>query len=278
MNRGGKTQVLESLRRDLSRFESGRVRAPVVSLGAVDIDRRLSGGRGLSLAGLHEVVGTAYPDMAAAAGFAAALGSLLQGHSGRSLLWVVQRCAAHDLGGLYGPGLAMLGIDPKRLVVVSARDDREALWVTEEALRTPDLAGVVTELEGARAYDLKASRRLQLAAEKFERPALLLAGHAGNAASAPSAALTRFRISSAPSAPNSCVVGSCGLTRFGVSLDRVRGGAPSHFILEWNHAAGRFAVATSVSRRAGVNTGGPRPEPAAQAARAGRYEAAALAS
>ncbi|MEP0069650.1 hypothetical protein [Pyruvatibacter sp.] len=244
-----KRELLESLRRDISCFESQRAQAPSLSLGASEVDRRLSGGAGLSLAGLHEVVGAAYPDMAAATGFAMALGSRLVAREARSLVWVTQRSGAHDLGPLYGPGLAMMGLDPARVLIVSAKDDREALWVTEEALRTPDLCGVVSELEGARAYDLKASRRLQLAAERFERPALLLAGHAGSAASAPSAALTRFRIASAASSSNSSAVSAPGRARFAVTLDRVRGGSSSQFILEWNHAAHCFSVASPFSRR-----------------------------
>ncbi|WP_145973449.1 ImuA family protein [Candidatus Phaeomarinobacter ectocarpi] len=249
----GKRELLESLRRDLSCFESPRAQAPSLSLGAPEVDQRLSGGAGLSLAGLHEVVGAAYPDMAAATGFAIALGSRLVMRETRSLVWVTQRSGVHDLGPLYGPGLAMMGLDPARVLIVSAKDDREALWVTEEALRTPDLCGVVSELEGSRAYDLKASRRLQLAAERFERPALLLAGHAGSAASAPSAALTRFRIASAASSPNSSpnpsVVSAPGRARFAVTLDRVRGGSSSQFILEWNHAAHCFSVASPFFRR-----------------------------
>lgn len=244
-----KRELLESLRRDLSCFESQRAQAPSLSLGAPEVDRRLSGGAGLSMAGLHEVVGAAYPDMAAATGFAMALGSRLVARETRSLVWVTQRSGVHDLGPLYGPGLAMMGLDPARVLIVSAKDDREALWVTEEALRTPDLCGVVSELEGGRAYDLKASRRLQLAAERFERPALLLAGHAGSAASASSAALTRFRIASAASSSNSSVVLAPGRARFAVTLDRVRGGSSSQFILEWNHAAHCFSVASVFPRR-----------------------------
>lgn len=255
-----KAELLETLRRDLSGFESQRAQAPSLSLGAPEVDRRLSGGVGLSMAGLHEVVGAAYPDMAAAAGFAMALGSRLAAREKRSLLWVAQRSGVHDLGPLYGPGLAMMGLDPARLLIVSAKDDREALWVTEEALRTPDLCGVVSELEGTRAYDLKASRRLQLAAERFERPALLLAGHAGSAASARSAALTRFRIAAAASSPNSSgnssVASAPGRARFAVTLDRVRGGSSSRFILEWNHAAHCFSVASVFSGRADGAAGG----------------------
>ncbi len=249
---------IQALRAKLSRIESRPEQAPVLSLGDPGIDGRLTGG-GLSLAGLHEVVGHGYPDMGAAAGFCAGLGVRLLEAPSRSLLWVAQGAGPHDLGMLYGPGLAQAGLDPARLVVVLVKGDAEALWVAEEALRTPDLAGVVAELGGTRAYDLKASRRLQLAAERFQRPALLLAGHAGGdgqavtaAPAPPSAALTRFRVRAAPSGLNTRAPQAPGRARFGVTLDRVRGGAPHTFIVEWNHAARRFAVAARVSGGAGV--------------------------
>lgn len=276
-----KRQLLESLRRDISQYESRSMQKTSLSLGDADIDRRMSGGAGLCLGGLHEIVGASYPDMAAVAGFATALGARLLGGGlldDRSLLWVTQSRGAHDFGGLYGPGLAMLGLDPALLVVVAAKDDREALWVTEEALRTPQLAGVVTELEGTRAYDLKASRRLQLAAERFERPAFLLAGHVGQAASAPSAALTRFRVASAASRANPLTPAAPGLTRFSVMLDRVRGGTSCHLMVEWMHETCRFGVASPISRREGLDAGSIRPERSSKAARAQRETVAALAS
>ena len=277
-DRVAKQEVLSALRRNLSRLESPQEARPALSLGEAALDRRLTGGCGLILGGLHEIVGSAYPDMGAVSGFAAALGARLMAQGSlpakRALVWVVQGTGSHDLGLLYGPGLRMLGLDPRQLVLVRVRDDREALWVTEEALKTPDLAGVVAELGGGRAYDLKASRRLQLAAEKFGRPALLLAGHAAGAASAPSAALTRFRISSAASAANPLTPAAPGRLRFSVHLDRVRGGAPCHFLMEWMHETHRFAVAARLSRGADA---APRRQGAGGAAAAARPQAPARA-
>ncbi|WP_428482256.1 ImuA family protein [Pyruvatibacter mobilis] len=273
-DRAAKQEVLSALRRDLSRLESPQEARPALSLGEAALDRRLTGGCGLILGGLHEIVGSAYPDMGAVSGFAAALGARLMAQGSppakRALVWVVQGTGSHDLGLLYGPGLRMLGLDPRQLVLVRVRDDREALWVTEEALKTPDLAGVVAELGGGRAYDLKASRRLQLAAEKFGRPALLLAGHAAGA----SAALTRFRISSAASAANPLTPAAPGRLRFSVHLDRVRGGAPCHFLMEWMHETHRFAVAARLSRGADA---APRRQGAGGAAAAARPQAPARA-
>ena len=43
--------------------------------------------------------------------------------------------ALSEGGGLYGPGLWALGLDPGRLVLVSARKGGEALRIADEAVR-----------------------------------------------------------------------------------------------------------------------------------------------
>ena len=294
----GKQARLESLRRDLAHLESLPAQAPRLSLGTAAIDLRLGGIKGalqvnespggLSLAGVHEVAAHSYPDMPAATGFMAALGARLQTMREGTLVWVTRshvRAGAHDMGMLYAPGLAMLGLDVDRLLLVAAAGDTHALWAAEEALRTQGVAGVVAELAGARAYGLKASRRLQLAAERYVRPVFILPGYAdvdgAGTASPPSAARTRLRIRAAPGVPDRGA--GLGAPRFAVHFDRVRGGAPFHLTLEWDHAACRFAVAAPVcdrTRRAGHRAGqdAPRdapPDPRAQDARACKDDEAA---
>mgnify|MGYP005843106491 CR=1 FL=1 len=272
--RDAKRLLVESLRRDLSRLESGMRAAPRLTLGAAEIDRRLAGlagpvhlhesacdGKGgLSLAGLHEVAAQAYPDMGAAAGFMVALGARLQAARGGTLVWITQahrRAGAHDTGMLYGPGLAMLGLDPDRLLLVEAVSDAEALWAAEEALAAAGVAGAVAELSRAQACGLTASRRLHLAAEKHTRPVFILPGHVAACAAPLSVALTRFRVRAAPSLPvqtsgdSGGRAAGLGRPRFSIHLERVRGGVPFHLTLEWDHAACRFAVAAPVRDRAG---------------------------
>ncbi len=178
--------LLEGLRsriRRLERHAPERDDPPgALALGAPEIDGALPWG-GLPRASLHEVIG----GDDAASGFCAALLARLAGEKG-SVLWCRRR------RDLYGPGLAALGLDPGRLIVVRGRTPTDILWAMEEGLRSGSLAAVLGETDG---IGPTAGRRLQLAAEAGGVTALLL--HPGRGKTAP--AVTRWRVSAAPSVP-----------------------------------------------------------------------------
>jgi protein ImuA len=139
----------------------------VASLGVGAIDSALPWG-GLPLGNLHELLGCRHGDGiqdGAALGFSALLLARFAAATGRPVLWV----ATGDLP--YPPGLAALGLDPERLVMVRAYRATQGLWAMEEGLRCRALAGVLAETWG---MDLTAARRLQLAARTSGVPALLL--------------------------------------------------------------------------------------------------------
>jgi cell division inhibitor SulA/protein ImuA len=87
------------------------------------------------------------------------------------------------------PGLAQGGIDLARLLLVGARDDHEALWAAEQALRCPAIGAVL--LWPAAATE-RCVRRLQLAAESGGSLGFLFRPPA--AAAAPSPAALRLRL------------------------------------------------------------------------------------
>ena len=123
----------------------------------------------------------------------------------------------------------------------------------EESLRHPGLAGVACEHEGR--LDLTASRRLQLAAEatdvlgfvlrrsrRFDDPAL----------DAPSAASTRWRITSLPSRPplpHAPDVPGLGRPVWRLDLLRCRGAQAASIIVEAPDAQGRLAVPSYLADR-----------------------------
>jgi protein ImuA len=195
----------------------------VLSFDDAAIERALPGG-GLARGTLHEILGAGgdEEDGALAAAFAAHILGRLAGAEDGLVLWCLAR------PDLYGPGLAVHGLDPGRLVLVRAPRDAEILWAMEEGLRAPGILAVVGEVGTLPAV---ASRRLQLAAERSGITAFLLrrwrnGGQATRERALPNAAVTRWRITAVPSraAPGEPGIGR---PRWRIELLRCRGGEPA---------------------------------------------------
>jgi protein ImuA len=223
---------IAALAAQIARIEGGvRTHAGALPFGSLDIDACLPGG-GLPLGRWHEVVadGVESELAAAPAVFAALTGSPLAQRG--EAVWVFRR------DDLWAPGLAGLGFPAERLIQVWARDDAEVLAVMEDALATPGVSVVFGEAE---AVDLTAGRRLQLACEAQGATGFVLDrrpfGGARRRLGPGTAAATRWRVASAPSAPP---VGEFGLgaPRLAVTLERCRAGRPGAWILEAASAYG----------------------------------------
>jgi protein ImuA len=209
-NQAAKQALLDRLRAKLARLDQGaRTDRPILPLELAAVDHVLPGG-GLARGCLHELCGGA-----AAAGFAAALLGWLamDGH----VAWIGPR------DDLFAPGLSALGLAPERLIVVRARARDARLWALEEALRSPGLAGALAEVD---RLSLTQSRRLQLAAEAKGVTAFLLRPLA--ACDAPSAAVTRWRITALPDN-----IPCWGPPRWQVELFRCRGGRTGSWAMTW---------------------------------------------
>lgn len=233
--------VLKQLRESLKGLETGGFRRrPALPFGIEGVDARLANG-GLRLDALHEVAGagTDMADECAATLFMAGIAARAWG----PVLWVVRR------RDLFAPGLAQAGLDPKRLLYAEAADDAELLAVMEEGLRHRGLGAVIGE---AKRAGLAATRRLQLAAEGGRTIALLMKRHgrtADDPLGPPSAAVTRWRVATAPSTP--LPVAGIGRARWRVELVRQKGGAPGQWILEGCDETGRCALPARLVDRAG---------------------------
>jgi protein ImuA len=204
-----------------------------VSLGAPDLDGHLPWG-GLPRAVLHEVAGEGADreEGAAAAGFASLWLARLQ--DAGPVLWIV-RAGSRAAIDLHAHGLHQQQLDPKRLILVAARRDDEALWAMEEGLKAKSLGAVLGEVE---KLDLTASRRLQLAAETGGVTAFVLRRwrlmeRAARDAAQPIAAVTRWRVTALPTENEIC---------WQVDLARCRGGRPNRWIMEKAHGSDALSV------------------------------------
>lgn len=174
---------------------------------------------------VHELVSDSPQDAAATTGFMAALlGKLMQG--GGLSLWISKKRT------LYPPALKFFGIDPDRVIFIDVKNEKDLLWMIEEALKCQALSGVIAEIKD---LDLTASRRLQLAVEQSRVTGLLhrmSPGMLGNTACA-----ARWKISPIASLLEDDMPGM-GFFRWDVQLLKVRNGETGQWQIQW--IANRF--------------------------------------
>lgn len=184
---------------------------------------------GLKRGALHDISPATVPDMAAATGFALACTGLLLAAAGRDSLWLWVRAemAGREAGEPYGPGLLAFGLDPSRLIAVTARDTTDVLRAAEEGLAAHAFAAVLIEPFGDdRHLDLTACRRLSLIADSGRSTGIVL--RTGGAPGATSA-VTRWRIGAAPSRGGR----HPGNPVFTADLARNRFGQVGVWMMEW---------------------------------------------
>jgi protein ImuA len=238
---------LNEIRKTLRALEGGGGRSrPVLPFEVDAIDARLAD-QGLRLDALHEVAGegTGWGDDAAATLFIAGMAARVSG----PVLWVVR---SHDL---FAPGLYQAGLNSNRVIYAEARDDPELLALMEDGLRHRGLGAVIGE---ARRVAMASTRRLQLAAEGGRTVALLLKRplrDKDDPLALPSAAVTRWRIASAPSAP--VPWDGLGPACWRVACVRQRGGEPFELIMEAPDETGRLALPAGLVDRPAEAVGAP---------------------
>jgi len=240
------------------RDSSASVRDSGWTLGAPEIDGWLPE-RHLDTASLNEIKPEAYGDGPAALTFALLLAARClnrTGHAGRTagaahpglMVWCWSTRTAREAGGLYGPGLATLGIDPAQVLLVEGATTAEILWAMEESLGSGAAAIVVGCVD---AVALTPARRLALAAQAHRTPGLLVTS--ARSVVTP-ATFARWRIAGYPSAPHPFDPAAPGAPRFAMTLERCRGTAadvaPLSRTVEWTHEAHRFSLVAGVADRA----------------------------
>jgi protein ImuA len=221
MSNPASIERLAALRAEVRAIESAGAREgrPCLPFGIESIDRRLAAG-GLA---------------AAATLFVASIAARAEG----PVLWALAR------RDLFAPGLALVGLAPDRVLYAECGRDEDVLAVMEEGLRHGGLGAVVGEIGRA---PMATTRRLQLAAEEGGTLALMLKRwKKGDPLAEPSAAVTRWRIACAPSAP--LPVPGVGRARWRLVLARQRGGEPFELLMEGPDAQGRLALAADAQHR-----------------------------
>lgn len=252
---GARMSALATLRGQIERIETAEVmdRHDRVALGHSEADGALKGG--LARAAIHEVFCEGRQGTAAT-GFVMGLAGRVMAR--KPLLWVRQDFSEIETGALSMSGLAELGLDPRRVVMIRAADAESALRTSADALACDALGAVVLELWGeTRQFDLVASRKLTLAAQSSGVTGLMLRMAAQPL---PSTAETRWMLRAAHSPPGPGW-SIWGAPRFDTELLRNRHGPCGRWIMEWNCDECQFSEPSTYSQPVAAAPA-HRPDPA----------------
>jgi len=165
------------------------------------------------LGAVHEFLSERVEDAVATNAFVVALLSMLTQHQG-IVLWA----SASRI--LFPPALQLLGVQPDRFIFLDVKNEKEVLWVMDEALKCSALTAVIGE---ARDLSFNESRKLQLAVEQSQVTGFIL--RQGVKRVMPTACVSRWKITSLPSDPFEELPG-IGFPKWKVELLRMRNGKP----------------------------------------------------
>ncbi len=215
-----KSAKLAELRHSLARYGLPPDRVPI-PLNHPQADAVLGGG--LRPGALHEIFASGWN----AGGFAALLALLVAGK--KPFFWLRPDYEAMEYGAISPSGLLELGGDPRQLILVRTRNAAEALSAASDILSCPHAGALLLEIEGMpKCLDLVASRRLAFAAGESGVTVLVLRN---GAQVEPSAALTRWQVTSVPSPAED---DNWGDPVFDAHLTRHRLGGLGNFLMQWN--------------------------------------------
>ncbi|MDQ6482144.1 Error-prone repair protein ImuA [Dyadobacter sp. LHD-138] len=216
-----KSEVIEKLRKDILSLQGFRVPtdSQKVHFGLGPIEAAFPNGV-FPTGAVHEFLSDNTENAAATTGFMAGLLSRTMQRGG-FCVWLSSKRT------VFPAALKFFGVEPERVIFIDVRNEKDLLWMVEEALKCQALAAVVGELQ---EVNLTESRRLQLAVEQSRVTGLLHRHNPRNANTI--AAVSRWKISSLPSNPGEDLPGM-GFYRWHVELLKVRNGEPGSWQVQW---------------------------------------------
>ena len=260
-----KNSYFENLKTQIAGID-GRISRQFMPLAVDSLDSALSGG--LALGRVHMMCGMMQAH-GAVSGFVTALLMRLVAHLSAvgtpagPIVW----CPASSLGGagmLYGHGLAALGLDPSRLLIVDTPHPSHRMAALDDIARTDGLTAVVAEYDGMQKtsdYWMRLMRRIQLAAESSRVTVFLLgAPLAANGCEtvwhiAPTnivptnmTSADKMPSHSSDNRPHRSFTSSSQSwdPRWQITLKRARGGYPFQGHIGWEAWSGQFIELTAI--------------------------------
>ncbi len=172
---------------------------------------------------VHEFMAETSEDLAATSGFVGGILSALMNENGITA-WISPRIS------IFPPALKQFGVSPERVIFIEVRNERDALWAIEEALKCKSISGVVGELS---SISFNASRRFQLSVEESHSTGFILKKGLKNQAT--TACVSRWKVSQLPGLTDN--LPGVGCPAWKVELLRVRNGKPGIWNIGWRNGS-----------------------------------------
>ena len=220
-----KAHIVSTLKADLLRLQGLKVFADT------DIDFGLDPlyssfpNKAFPLGCIHEFLTPGKEALAATGGFISGILNVLMANKGATVWISAERI-------IYPPALKNFGLDAHRIIFIDAKNDADAMWVMDEALKCEALSAVICEIKD---LSFTASRRLQLAVEDSNVTGFVLRKNCSKVN--PTACVSRWKITHLPSYIFDDLPG-IGITKWRVELIRMRNGKPGVWKIGWHN--GRF--------------------------------------
>jgi protein ImuA len=232
-----KEEIITKLRQDMVRWEGFRAPGPGTGndLGLGPVAAAFPDGV-FPTGAIHEFISSSPEDTAASGGFIAGIVQKLLS-SGGACLWISYTRR------IYPPALKLFGVDPDRVIFVDVTQQKDVLWVTEEALKCEGVATVICETKD---LSFTESQRLQLAVEKSHVTGFVLRKDVKKINT--TACATRWQIRPVRSQLRTGMPG-VGHPRWQVELLKVRNGRPGNWTVEWKKQSFQTVPAPQVTEQ-----------------------------
>ncbi|MBL1407380.1 ImuA family protein [Sphingobacterium faecale] len=219
-----KQEVIRQLQEKILKLEGFKPHTGIlnrIDFGLADIESAFPFGT-FPTAAVHEFISPTAVHATATNGFIASIVAKLM-HAGNFCLWISTKRSLSPIG------LTHFGIAPHQIIFIDITQDKDALWVMEQALKCNALAAVVAEME---EVSFSESQRLQLAVEKSNVTGFLHRRRPRHENTL--ACVSRWKIRSIASRVPDGLPG-VGYPTWEVSLEKVRNGRPGKWQVSWQN-------------------------------------------
>lgn len=222
MEQAAKKQVIEGLREQILSMQGYKtVSKNWQNISGLELFAPAFPNHNFPLQGIHEFISESREQTAASSGFISGILSALM-KDGSPCIWI---SASRKI---FPPAVERFSLPTSSIIFIDLQNEKELLWVTEEALKCEGLAAVISEIPD---LNFATSRRFQLVIEKSKVTALFLRENPRTLSN--TTCLARWKISPLPSILPEGMPG-VGQPSWKAELLKVRNGQGSSFEICWS--------------------------------------------